>query len=59
MENGMQWLKDRWSERTSWNGLMLIGVGVVALLFSPLMKYAAWAAIAYGVWAFFTKDKAE
>ena len=55
----MQWLKDRWSERTSWNGLMLIGVGIVGLLFSPLMKYAAWAAIAYGVWAFFTKDKAE
>ena len=59
MENGMQWLKDRWSERTSWNGIMLIGVGIVGLLFSTLMKYAALAAIAYGAWAFFTKDKAE
>ncbi len=55
----IQWLKDRWSERTSWNGAMLIGVGVVGLLFSPLVKWAAWAAIIYGAWAFFTKDKAE
>ena len=59
MGDGMQWFKDRWSERTSWNGAMLIGVGVVGLLFSPLMKWVAWAAILYGAWAFFTKDKAE
>ena len=25
----LQWLKDRWAERTTWDGWMLIGVGVV------------------------------
>ena len=30
----VQWVKDRWAERTSWDGVMLVGVGLVALLFS-------------------------
>ena len=50
-------LKKHISERTSWDGWMLIGVGVVCLLFSPLVKWAAWAAIAYGAWTLFTKEK--
>jgi hypothetical protein len=54
----VQWVKDRWSERTSWDGTILIGVGVVALLFSPLMKWVAWAAIIYGAWTLFKRDNA-
>jgi len=54
----VQWVKDKWSERTSWDGAMLIGVGVVALLFSPLMKWAAWAAIIYGAWTLFKSEDA-
>jgi len=46
----IQWLKDRWAERTTWDGTVLIAVGVVALLFAPLVKWVAWAAIIYGVW---------
>ena len=41
----LQWLKDRWAERTTWDGWMLIGVGVVGLLFSPLVKWVSWIAI--------------
>jgi len=55
----VQWVKDRWAERTSWDGTMLIGVGVVALLFSPLVSWAAWAAIVYGVWTLFRPENAE
>ena len=50
-------LKKLITERTSWDGWMLIGVGVVCLLFSPLVKWAAWAAIAYGAWTLYTKEK--
>ena len=46
----IQWLKDRWAERTTWDGTVLIAVGVVALLFAPLVKWVAWAAIICGVW---------
>ena len=53
----MDFLKKLVTERTSWDGWMLIGVGVVCLLFSPLVKWAAWAAIAYGAWTLFTKEK--
>jgi hypothetical protein len=55
----VQWVKDRWNERTSWDGTVLIGVGVVALLFSPLVKWAAWAAIIYGAWTLLRPDNVE
>ena len=53
----MEYIKKIWGERTSLDGTVLIGVGVVCLLFSPLVKWAAYAAIAYGVWTFLTKEK--
>ena len=53
----MDWLKLRWAERSSWDGTVLIVVGVVCVLFAPLVKWAAYAAIAYGVWTFLTKEK--
>ena len=50
------WVKDRCKELTSLHGGAMIAVGVVGLFFSPLAKIAAWAAIAYGVWAIWKKD---
>ena len=50
MFNLVEWVKARWSERSSWDGTVLVGVGGVALLFSPLIKWVAWAAIIYGAW---------
>ena len=52
-----EWALARWEERTSWNGTWLIGVGVVALLFKPLINVVAWAAIAYGVYQIFKKEQ--
>jgi|TARA_B100001964_G_scaffold219437_1_gene261516 hypothetical protein len=53
----IQWLKDRWSERSSWDGTVLIGVGVVCILFAPLVKWVAWAAVIYGVWTLFRPEQ--
>ena len=45
-------------ERTSLDGTVLIGVGVVCVLFAPLVKWAAYgAAIAYGVWTLLNKGE--
>jgi hypothetical protein len=52
----MDWLKERWAERTSWNGGALIAVGVVALFFKPLVSMVAWAAIIYGAWQVWKKE---
>ena len=45
----MQWIKDRVKERTTWDGGALIAVGLGVLLLGPLAKWAAMAAIAWGV----------
>ena len=44
------WVTDRWEERTSWDGAMLIVVGFLVLFFGSLVKWAAIVAIIYGVW---------
>ena len=56
--NIMSWIKDRFTERTSLDGAMLIGVGVIGLFFSAIipMNIICWAAIAYGA---FTLYKSE
>jgi len=53
----MNWLKDRLKERTSWDGVMLIVVAAAILLFSPLVKVAAWAALAWGVFTLLKGEK--
>ena len=52
----MDWLKKRWKERTSQNGIALIAIGVVAIVFKPLVGIAAYAAIAYGAYQVWTKE---
>ena len=44
------WIKKRLDERTSLDGAVLIGVGLVILIAGPFAKLAAYAAIAYGAW---------
>jgi len=44
------WIKSRIEERTSLDGAVLIGVGLVILIAGPFAKLAAYAAIAYGAW---------
>ena len=43
------WMKDRFMERTSWDGGAMIAVGLVILFLVPFAKYAAMAAIAWGI----------
>jgi len=52
----INWIKNRLTERTTWDGAGLVAVGVIALMFDGLIAYAAYAAIAYGAW---TMWKAE
>jgi len=50
------WFKKRLRERTSLDGALLIGVGLVILLASPFAKLAAYGAIIYGAWTIWKKQ---
>ena len=51
-----KWIDDRKKERTSWDGAVLIIMGLLVLFLSPLAKIAAGIAIAYGAWTIFQKE---
>tara|TARA_B100000900_G_scaffold342224_1_gene305573 strand:- start:625 stop:786 length:162 start_codon:yes stop_codon:yes gene_type:complete len=46
----MDWIKSRMEERTTWDGGVMIAVGLIALFATGFIKIAAIAAIAYGAW---------
>ena len=46
----MDWIKSRMEERTTWDGGVMIAVGLIALFATSFIKIAALAAIAYGAW---------
>lgn len=48
---------DRLSERTTLDGAVLISAGVAFLIFKPIASLVAYAAIAYGAWTLFKKEK--
>jgi|TARA_A200000159_G_scaffold54968_1_gene50878 hypothetical protein len=51
-----EWVSERFEERTSWDGAMLIAIGVIVLIAGPFAKLAAYAAIAYGAWTLFKSE---
>lgn len=51
------WINARMKERTSWDGAMLVGLGLMVLFLAPLAKIAAGAAIIYGGWTIWKKDQ--
>lgn len=50
------WIKARIEERTSMDGAVLIGLGLIVLIAGPFAKLAAYAAIAYGAWTIWKKE---
>ena len=50
------WIKKRLDERTSLDGAVLVGVGLVILIAGPFAKLAAYAAIAYGAWTIWKSE---
>jgi hypothetical protein len=50
------WIFSRLTERTSADGLVLIGAGVAFLIFKPIAGMIAYAAIAYGAWTFWKAE---
>ena len=51
----MSWLLDRLSEKASHGGLGLVAVGLIILFLGSWVNIAAYGAIAFGAWQFFTR----
>lgn len=47
----------RLGERTTWDGAALVALGVIVLIAKPLAGLVAYAAIAYGAWTIWKKEK--
>lgn len=50
------WIKERLQERTTLDGIIFVTAGAAIIVFSPLTKLIAYGAIAYGIWAIWSKD---
>lgn len=57
MINPIDWIKSRLDERTSWDGALLIAMGIIVLIAGPLAKIAAYVAIGYGAWTIYKREK--
>ncbi len=51
-----EWLTSRLNERTTYDGLVIAGVGVAYLVLEPIAALVAYAAIGYGIWTAVKKE---
>tara|TARA_B100001057_G_scaffold250070_1_gene250310 strand:+ start:149 stop:313 length:165 start_codon:yes stop_codon:yes gene_type:complete len=51
-----KWIDSRIKERTSWDGALLIALGLMILFLAPLAKIAAGIAILYGGWTIWKSE---
>ena len=50
------WVMARIGERTSWDGGVIIGVSLLALISAPLLEWAAWGGLLYGAWTLYKEE---
>ena len=51
-----KFITSRLEERTTWDGAMIIGLGLIVLIAGPFAKAAAYIAIAYGAWTIWKSE---
>ena len=50
------WINKRLNERTTIDGIVLVGAGVAFLIFKPIASLVAYGAIAYGAWTIYKAE---
>jgi hypothetical protein len=50
------WIMARLKERTSWDGTVIVAGCLAIILFGGIVKMAAWAGLAYGIWTFLQQE---
>ena len=57
MKKGLAWIKARVSERTSWDGAVIVAGCLVVILTGGLAKFLAWIGLVYGAWTMYMEEK--
>lgn len=57
MKKIISWLGNRAKERTTLDGAVLVAAALIFLLFQPIAKFVAYAAILYGAWTMWKSEK--
>ena len=48
-KNQRNWLKERVKEISTWSGASLVALGLLVVIGGPIVKWAAYAAIIWGI----------
>jgi len=59
INNVIDWVQARVNERTSWDGVTIIVISLMALIATPLVKIAGWLGLAYGAWTLWKREKVQ
>ena len=52
----IDFIKARLAERTSWDGLTIVGVSLLVICAAPIVKLLAWPALVYGFWTLYKEE---
>ena len=52
----LEYVKSRIKERTSWDGGVIIAGSLAIIMFGGIVKIAAWAGLAYGIYTLIKKE---
>ena len=50
------WVMARVAERTSWDGMAIMGGSILILVGMPIIKMLAWPALIYGAWTLLKEE---
>ena len=53
------WALDRFEERTTWDGIVLVLSGTAYLVIEPLAGFVALFAIGFGFWTIYTAERGK
>jgi len=56
IEVAKNWIVNRFKERSTYDGIVLVGVGIAYLVIEPIGTVVAYGAIAYGAWTIWQKE---
>ena len=49
----LDWIKARIAERTSWDGIAIVGMSLLVIVAAPIVKFLARPALIYGLWTIY------
>ena len=52
----IDFIKARLAERTSWDGMTIVGLSLLVLVAAPVVKLLAWPALVYGLWTIYKEQ---